>query len=595
MIQVTAKNWNQHARAAIQHMAESKYITDAQQSLLNELLISTPPKEIVNRFAGEGIRLNDIARAFAKTLEMSFFNPNEVEVQARTENFILSKDHCCYLANPFDTTAFGIISRQVKTDIKSWGVVPLNVLAEGESANKTVINNFEGTTKAIEQLIINCFDEGGSDVHLLPRDNGVIHVRYRIDGTLRYQAQIPLKDYWDWAGVLMRMCNLNAGEYIRPFDGRFLIWHGKRRIPVRLAGIETTVSGTKVPKFTLRLLSSKIDLIALDILGFSSIRTNPQFRQMTESFRRPYGMCIVTGPTGSGKSTTLFAGIRYMMARRPGDAFYTLEDPVEAEIPGAAQIQCHSDEKFGPTFSTGLRNLLRQDPDTILLGEIRDQETAELAVKASITGHRLLTTLHANSAPGAASRLRDMGVDPALMADAMVMVSAQRILPKVCQKCSIQVPWGKVITDPEETEAFRQFDLNAEFVERYKDASDRYRRLRHFVPAHIPVRITNPKGCTECHHRGVRGRLLIAEVLQVTSSLKQIIAKPGSTESEIYEDAVKNGSFLPMWEHAFQCIADGTLTLDAAEDGLGPLPLPILAESRQGDTSAVPLSQTATT
>ncbi len=582
-VAITPTNWRSYVVKAVHYLLSEKHITSEQVSQLEDVVKLTSAKDIVTRLLAEGVRAMALAEAFAKVLNMPLYTHGEDNTKFKSESYLLTKEGALHVVNPVDTIGMSVISRRIgATQVTSWGVIALTLLND---ANSSI-----DTTRAIDQKkgadflhaqVLQAFNMGASDIHIHPRDHG-IHVRYRLDGTVRQITEISHIDYQDIAGSIMTQCNLNSGEYIRPIDGRFIVNSGANRIPCRVAGINASVNADKYPKFTIRLLKSKVELLDLDKLGFSNAPVNPQLRNISEAMRKPYGMMVITGPTGSGKSTTLFAVMRWMMARHPGAMYYTLEDPVEAELPGAVQIQCFGDEDQGPTFSTGLRNLLRQDPDTILVGEIRDVETANLAVKASITGHRVLTTLHANTSCSAATRLRDMGVEASLMADALAMLSAQRIIPRVCQKCSHTITWGEATGNPKQLAKFAGPDETAQqmLVDRYSEAKSRYKRLATFPSDNQTIRIVNHLGCNACDGRGIKGRVLIAEILPITAKLKQLISQPRITEDEILEAAMAQG-FRPMWEHAFQAISAGQLSLDKAEEGLGPLPMETNTEPLQ--------------
>lgn len=566
---VTEGTWQSFARTALRSVCDRNHITEEQLAILVDSLRSLQPSEFVSRMTTEGVKGASLALALSEVLHWPLYTAGTTVPRTKTESFLIGADDICYIINPLDVQGHNAITDALfGIDVKGWGIIPQIVLQETEGEVHRIITNPDRSKDFIHNLVYDCYNKGGSDVHFQPRGSEVL-VRLRIDGSLRNHQSIDVNSYWDIAGTLMTECKLNSGEYLRPFDGRFLVNPTPHiRIPIRLAGVEASTAGVKIPKFTLRLLSSKQELVDLDVLGFSRKDTNPQFRNITDAFRKPYGMIIVTGPTGSGKSTTLFAAMRWMMSRRPTDAFVTLEDPVEAELPGAVQIQCVAEEAAGPTFASALRNVLRQDPDTILVGEMRDKETAELGVKAAITGHRLLTTLHANSAPGAATRLRDMGVDPTLMSDAITMLTAQRIIPSVCKKCARRAPWGELVSNQNHA-AFEGH--SSDLRERFRDAPFRYKHLTHYPSDDTTVVLHNPKGCETCDSRGTKGRTLIAEVLMMTGELKTLVAQPNTTESDILRLALSQG-FKPMWEHAFEAIEAGKLSLFNAEEGLGPLP-----------------------
>lgn len=568
---VTVQNWRSYAYEVLAHLSQRNQITEEQASALRDVVSNSSPTDIISRLLNEGVRGLHLSAALAHVLGWPEFD-KATPIHQLGGEFLLGEDRILYVLNPLDSRALGAIANQVRqANIEGWGVVAQTYLQPDGDAPYASIAEPDKAESFINHLVYEAYMKGSSDIHLMPRQGRKIQIRMRLDGALRLVKEIELSEYSDLAGILMTKCGLNAGEWLKPVDGRFDVFPNEHtRIPNRMAGILASVDGGKHPKFTIRLMASRHELSDLSTLGFSTEQSNPQMGQVTEALRRPYGMVIVTGPTGSGKSTTLFAAIRWLQQRQPTDSYYTLEDPVETELPGVTQIQCYANEDHGPTFVTGLRNLLRQDPDTILLGEIRDQDTARLAVQAAITGHRVFSTLHANSANGAASRLRDIGVDPALMADALTLVSAQRIIPKLCPVCSVPVVWGELLEQGKRHPLIAS--MAADVGERIEFAHSRYASLHHYPSRDATVRLAKSDGCDVCEGRGIKGRVLIAEVLPVSPSLKSLIAKPSTTESILTEEAHKEG-FQPMWEHAFQAIRNGHLAFDIAERALGPLPL----------------------
>lgn len=558
------------ASSALTTCKSNGHITAEQLALLtDEVAAMELPAAFIVRMMAEGLKGPPLAEALGDTLDWPVYDPIESKSVLKTDRYILSESRICFVVNPLDYLGLSAIAQELNgAQVEGWGVIPLEILQDAEGKSYTYFSNPDQNKQLIFNLVSTAYASGSSDIHFFPRGKEVA-IRMRIDGALRNHQIISIDDYPDLAGSIMTACELNTGEYIRPFDGRLVIELSEHtRIPVRMAGIECVTASKKHPKFTLRLLASKHELATLESLGFSKSSRNPQFRQMTEAFRKPYGLIIVTGPTGSGKSTSLFAAMRWMIAKRPTDAFYTLEDPVEAELQGATQIQCFSNPSEGPTFATGLRNLLRQDPNTILVGEIRDTETAELSVKASITGHRVLSTLHANTACGAAARLRDMGVDPSLMSDALTLVSAQRIVPKVCPHCSKHYRWDELVSDPNH-EAFKGHPEDT--AERFAEAHARYRKLGTYPSDDAKVVLPSPVGCDRCTKRGVKGRALVAEVLEMTPAIKSLVAQPHTSEADIIRTALAEG-FKPMWEHAMELVSSGVISLVHAEDELGPMP-----------------------
>jgi len=276
--------------------------------------------------------------------------------------------------------------------------------------------------KMVNLIILEALKKRASDIHIESEEDR-LRVRYRVDGNLHDVLSIPKKNQNAVFARLKIMSGMNITESRMPQDGRFRIKLQKKEVDFRVSMLPTAFGG----KLVLRALDKSNLSIGLDVLGFSA-DTLARFK---ESIAKPFGMILVTGPTGSGKSTTLYSVINQMNI--PDKNIITIEDPVEYQIEGITQIQINSD--IGLTFAGGLRSLLRQSPDVIMIGEIRDSETADIAIKASLTGQLVFSTLHTNDAPTAISRLIDMGVEPFLIASSLVLVAAQRLCRVVCRAC----------------------------------------------------------------------------------------------------------------------------------------------------------------
>jgi len=335
-----------------------------------------------------------------------------------------------------------------------------------------------------------------SDVHFEPMEH-TVRVRFRIDGVMVEQMTIPLGHLAACLSRLKVMAGLDIAERRRPQDGRFSTRdeHGGE-FDVRLS-LMPTVYGEKA---CMRLLEKKSSLASVDRLGF--------FPEQQETFRRmvkrPHGLVLVTGPTGSGKSTTLYAALGGI--NDPAININTVEDPVEYKLAGVNQMQVNP--KIGVTFATGLRTLVRQDPDVILVGEIRDRETAEIAVQAALTGHLVLSSLHTNDAPGAIVRLRNMGIEPFLIASALVGTVGQRLMRSLCPHC-------REAYVPEEEEA---------------------------RAAGVPIGETMYRavGCRRCGGRGTRGRSAAIEIMPMSDGIRGL-ALDGAPGAAVYAKACEEG------------------------------------------------------
>ncbi|MBE0429465.1 MAG: Flp pilus assembly complex ATPase component TadA [Thermoleophilia bacterium] len=344
--------------------------------------------------------------------------------------------------------------------------------------------------KLVNSLIGQSVDDKASDVHFEPQEKELV-VRYRIDGVMHEVMSIPKRMQ---SGVLSRlkiMSDLDIAERRIPQDGRIGLVVGGKPIDIRVASMPT-VYGEKI---VLRILDKSSVLLSLSDLGFAE-KALSRFEQ---SFMKPYGAILVTGPTGSGKSTTLYAALNVLNSREKN--IITVEDPVEYRLAGINQTQIHT--KAGLTFASGLRAILRSDPDIVMVGEIRDRETAQIAIEAALTGHLVLSTLHTNNAPGALSRLTEMGIEPFLTASAIECVLAQRLARRLCMEC--REPY-----QPTE-EMLRQNS----FPHEVRDAD---------------VTLYRPKGCTRCNNTGYKGRLGIYEVMLVSEAIERLTVERKSAD-----------------------------------------------------------------
>ncbi len=344
--------------------------------------------------------------------------------------------------------------------------------------------------KLVNLLITQAVSERASDIHVEPHEHDV-RIRYRIDGVLHEIMRSPKSIQ---SGVISRlkiMADINIAERRVPQDGRVGLVVGGKSIDLRVATLPT-VYGEKV---VIRILDKSSVLISLQNMGFS----DHNFTRFESSFRKPYGMILVTGPTGSGKSTTLYATLN--MINTTDRNIITVEDPVEYRLAGVNQIQVNP--KAGLTFASALRSILRSDPDVVLIGEIRDRETAQIAVEAALTGHLVLSTLHTNDAPSAISRLLEMGIEPFLVSSAIDCVLAQRLLRVLCDRC-------KEIYGPTE-EALKEAGVPLE-------------------PDGTVPKLFRPVGCTHCAKTGYRGRMATHEVMLKSEEIERLIAEHRSSE-----------------------------------------------------------------
>jgi type IV pilus assembly protein PilB len=354
--------------------------------------------------------------------------------------------------------------------------------------------------KAINQVISQAVQQRASDIHIEPQEHDV-RIRYRIDGVLHEVMRTNKKQQAGMISRLKVMSEMNIAEKRIPQDGRVSVNVDGKPIDLRVATLPTAW-GEKV---VMRILDRSKSMMRLEDLGF----LEDTLKRFEEAYTKPYGAIFVTGPTGSGKSTTLYGALNVI--NDPSRNIITVEDPVEYRMSGLSQVQVHP--KAGLTFATALRSILRADPDVVMIGEIRDRETANIGVEAALTGHLVLTTLHTNDAPSAVTRLIEMGVEPYLVASAVDCVLAQRLARRLCDRC--KEPYTP--TERELTE--NRFPW------------------REGEP--LPT-IYRPQGCNACAKTGYRGRLCLVEVMPVTEEIERLVVERRSSD-DLRRVAVEQG------------------------------------------------------
>jgi len=380
--------------------------------------------------------------------------------------------------------------------------IPENRYARYDESLEALIGQAQHApiVRLVNGIVHGALVSSASDIHIEPMETDV-RVRYRIDGLLYDQMMIPTGHLSAVISRLKIMSNMDIAERRRPQDGRFGTKDDAGSdYDVRLS-IMPTIYGEKA---VMRLLEKSGSHISIEKLGF--------FPEQLAAFRkfihRPHGIVLVTGPTGSGKSTTLFCGLQQINDTTLN--INTVEDPVEYKLRGVNQMQVNP--KIGVTFATGLRTLVRQDPDVILVGEIRDFETAEISIQAALTGHLVFSTLHTNDAPGAVVRLQNMGVEPFLISSAVVGVLGQRLLRTICPSCK------------------EVYTASDEVIEALG--------IPDSVPR--PIKMARGRGCRRCGHRGMKGRLACYEVMPITDAIRTLLLRRASS-SEIADVARKEG------------------------------------------------------
>ncbi len=376
-------------------------------------------------------------------------------------------------------------------------------------------------TKIVSTILRYALDGHSSDIHIEPSPTKT-RVRFRVDGVLHTSLELPERVHEAVIARIKILAKLRLDEKRKPQDGRFSATVEGHRVDFRVSTFPTEY-GEKVE---MRILDQSGTKMTLESLGFTSVNVT----YIRDAMKSPYGIVLIAGPTGSGKSTTLFA----ILSELDREAFnvVSLEDPVEYEIPGIAQSQVRPEIDY--TFASGLRSILRQDPDIIMVGEIRDKETAVLAVQAALTGHLVFSTIHTNTAVGAIPRLIDMGVDPFLIGPTLIAVIGQRLVRKMCSGAGKPFP----ITDSIKTLIERDF---ADLPDVYRNALPPFKEFYHASPT------------DECP-TGMRGRIAVAEILRMNKNLEQVVLKE-PVESKIYEAARKDGMFTMREDAIFKALA----------------------------------------
>lgn len=372
--------------------------------------------------------------------------------------------------------------------------------------------------RLIDALLADAVQRRASDIHFEP-EASFLRIRYRVDGVLR-QIRSLHKNYWPAMVVRLKVISgMNIAESRAPQDGRISLSLVGRQIDFRVAA-QPTIHGENI---VLRILDRQKGIVSLEQLGL----TDDNLDQLKLMLARPEGIILVTGPTGSGKTTTLYSVLNHVNTEAIN--IMTMEDPVEYPMPLIRQSSINENAKMG--FADGIRSMMRQDPDIILVGEIRDHETAEMAFRAAMTGHQVFSTLHTNSAVGVIPRLLDIGVLPDIVAGNIIGIVAQRLVRRLCSQCKSPYQAGEL-----------------------------ERKLLGVAPDQQDVIIYRAAGCKECEQQGYRGRTTVVELLRINADLEESIAKRLSTR-ELLNKALASG-FEPLANDACRRVLDGTTSLD---------------------------------
>ncbi|MEO1014892.1 MAG: type II secretion system ATPase GspE [Pseudomonadota bacterium] len=397
----------------------------------------------------------------------------------------------------------------------------LTSLAEGLPTTADLLDSDDDAPviRLINGVIAEAVKTKASDIHVEPYERG-LSVRLRVDGVLREVLSLPARATPSLVSRIKVMARLDIAEKRVPQDGRISIALGGKTVDVRVS----TLPARFGERVVMRILDRDEARLDLDALGMPSSTLN----RLKAILKRPNGIILVTGPTGSGKTTTLYASLSLL--NDPSLNILTVEDPVEYAIDGVGQTQINP--KVGMTFAAGLRAILRQDPDIVMVGEIRDAETADIAIRAALTGHLVLSTIHTNSAVGAVTRLRDMGAEPFLLSSTLAGVLAQRLVRRLCPSCK----------EPHEPDAAERELLGV-------DADD------------ASVRIYRPVGCARCGHSGYEGRLGVYELMTVDAATREHIHNDAG-ETQIAASAFKAPDAQTLAECGFEHVLAGETSIE---------------------------------
>ncbi len=412
-----------------------------------------------------------------------------------------------------------------------------------KEGNAAVITQDAPITRALNTILEYAAKSRASDIHIEPREKA-IKVRYRIDGILYNTMTLPKHIHPALVSRIKILSNLKIDEHRVPQDGRFQLNHDNREIDLRIS-VTPIVYGEKV---VIRLLDKSTGIITLENLGIKGRAYNI----IEEGTKKPHGMVLATGPTGSGKSTSLYAILSKI--NKPSVNIITVEDPVEYNIEGINQIQVNN--AVGLTFSSGLRSILRQDPDVIMVGEIRDKETAELAVQSALTGHTVLSTLHTNSAAGALPRLIEMDIEPFLIASTVNTVIAQRLVRTICENCKEEYKASVALTKAIKKSLVNILPSKKDPISKTKDLGfDKLPNMEDEI-----FTLYKGKGCDQCKNTGYWGRVGVYEIFNVNEKIEDLITKE-ATSSDIQDQAIEDG-MITMRQDGFLKALAGITTLE---------------------------------
>jgi general secretion pathway protein E len=497
-------------RAVLEYLAEVleiQYI-DIDSIDMDYRLAERAPLNLLQRSVALPIAENDMS------ITVAFADPLNIDAQEAIQRLYPRKPLQIAVASAKQIQSY-LFKIEIKSSVK--GLVEnirkeLNTIGSPEEQKDA-----SSILQLINVILKTCIKSRASDIHIEPTENNCV-VRARVDGKL---AEIFIFDqdiYPPLSSRFKLLANLDIAEKRKPQDGRFSATVGDREYDFRFSTLPILYGESIV----MRILDKEKALIRLEDAGM-----DPEgYKKLIKALRHPHGIILVTGPTGSGKTTTLYGALNEL--RNVEDKVITVEDPVEYRMNLIQQVQVHP--QVGMTFAAALRSILRQDPDKIMIGEIRDHETLEIAIKAALTGHLVISTLHTNDAISALPRMSDMGIESYLISGAVIAVQAQRLVRKICPHCKKEVEIPKNV-------------LN---------------EYKAFLPENTVF--YHGVGCKECNGSGYLGREMISEVLPISEKLSSMIAR-GASKDELMQQAIQEG-FVSMFENGMKKVVEGKTTIE---------------------------------
>lgn len=483
---------------------------------VSEEAVKSIPQSLANKYTLIPISIEDNKISVVMSDPLNIFAEDDVRIASGYEvtPLLASTVEIRQAIDKYYSSQF--VQKAAEDLTKEHASKQLAAQAKDEGAELDDIKNAP-VVRLIDSIIDNAVMARASDIHIEPFEN-YVKIRYRIDGELQEVLRSPKETLAALTTRIKILANLNIAEKRIPQDGRILTTVENKNIDLRVS-VLPTVNGEKV---VIRVLNKDSFLVGKRELGMYV----DDLEKLTRIMENPYGIVLVTGPTGSGKSTTLYTILSEMNTEDKN--IITVEDPVEFVMEGINQVNVNS--KAGLTFASGLRSILRQDPDVIMIGEIRDGETAEIAVRSAITGHVVLSTLHTNDAPSSVIRLIDMGIEPYLIATSLTGVIAQRLVRRICPKCA-------------EDYIPNDYEKHLLGVEPYKQ-----------------VTLKKGAGCSFCGNTGYKGRIGTYEIMEVSREHRELIMKQASTD-ELADLCIKTG-MKTLKKSCIQLVLDGVTTMD---------------------------------